>query len=267
MKRAKALAAFSIACAIGLHTAAALARLDAGVVAGLQAQGTVLGATPETVTDQETTTPFTRSFVSVAQSGTVPDPFQYSASADIGTLELKVFGRYTNGSSSPVGNGEVPFMRVSSHARDVVTLASPSSGTFEVILNLKVDGSIVTSGGSPLLLANASLESSLVNDSRTYGLQTVDDTLSIKRILSGPTADMEVEAFLSFNVLRVDPGVTVTGDLGSTAKLELVLPPGVSVVGSSSGTFAMPIPEPRTYALMVAGLLFVALTVRRRPRN
>jgi hypothetical protein len=78
---------------------------------------------------------------------------------------------------------------------------------------------------------------------------------------------MEVEAFLSFNVLRVDPGVTVTGDLGSTAKLELVLPPGVSLVGSTSGTFAVPIPEPRTYALMVAGLLFVALTVRRRPRN
>ncbi len=275
MTRTRLFLAALIAGSVAFYSGNALALLlDPNVIAGMQAQGTVFGATPQRITDEEVRTPttpppatFARSIVSVANSGTIPDPFQYAASADIGNLELKVFGIYTNSSGSP-GNIETAFMSVHSHVRDVITLKSMLPDPYEVTLELDVNGSIFTSGGSAIARANSFLQLGASVNSARYDIGVIDDEpLSvIQTDLSGPSVDLEVEAFLTFNVFQVDAGATVTGDLGNTAFLRLVLPPGVTVAGSASGTFGVPIPipEPHTYALMLAGLMFVGTAARRR---
>jgi hypothetical protein len=271
MTRTRLFLAALITGSVAFYSGNALALLGFDVVSGMQAQGTVLGATPQTITDEEVTPPpFARSIVSVANSGTVPDPFQYAASADIGNLELKVFGTYTNNSGSP-GNIEIPLMSVHSHVRDVITLNSTLPDPYEVTLELDVNGSISTSGGAASASANSFLEfGAPPSVSRRYEIGPINDTLSITRTVSGPSVDLGVDAFLTFNVFRVDPGATVTGDLGNTAFLRLILPDqGVTLASSASGTFGVPIPipEPETYALMVAGLVLVGAAARRRHRS
>jgi hypothetical protein len=41
----------------------------------------------------------------------------------------------------------------------------------------------------------------------------------------------------------------------------------VTLVGSESGTFGVPIPEPHAYVLMLGGLALVVLAARRRPHR
>jgi hypothetical protein len=70
MTRTRLLLAALIAGSVAFYSGNALALLGFDVVSGMQAQGTVFGATPQTITDEEVTTPFARSIVSVANSGT-----------------------------------------------------------------------------------------------------------------------------------------------------------------------------------------------------
>jgi hypothetical protein len=67
---------------------------------------------------------------------------------------------------------------------------------------------------------------------------------------------------LSFGVLGELDG----SDFGYTALLRLILPAGVSLTASESGTFGvpLPIPEPQTYALMLAGFALLAFKALRR---
>jgi hypothetical protein len=273
---ARALLGSVLAASAALYCAHAAA-LDAGVLSGLEARGLVdldaSGGMPplSDKVDAVTTTPFTRSVVSVAD--VQPGVFEYASSADVGTLALKVFGTLTNGSGSGIGNIEVPIMRVSAEIRDVITLESTLTTPYDVTLELVVNGNIGVTGGSGNASANALLEFGTnpgVNgfDSGAYSIGPVADTLSVTRTVSGSSVEMDLKAFLGFNVFQVDPGATVTGDLGNTAFLSLILPPsGVELVGSESGTFGVPIPEPGTYALMLAGLVLVGAAARGRARG
>jgi hypothetical protein len=157
--------------------------------------------------------------------------------------------------------------------RDVLTLESTLTTPYDVTLELAVNGSIVTSGGSANASANSLLELGLNPgldnfDGALYPIGPINDTLSVTQSIFGPSVELDLRALLSFNVHQLDAGATVTGDLGNTAFLRLILPDqGVTLANSASGTFGAVIPEPETYALMLAGLALVGIMARRRSRS
>lgn len=271
-----------IVFAAALYPISASAVLGFNEKSGLEARGGVdldsFGPNPalSQLAQTEIVLPFTRSFVRVAdsQSGAF-GTFDYSSAADIGLLELKLFGSLTNSTASSFFGNGVPILSVTSQVLDVVTLNSTLGVPFDVTLELVVSGSITDSGGGNLLnpFANGSLKFGLdpgsnASDSAAYPIGAINDTLSVTRTVSGSTINMDFDAFLSFSVFEVVPGATVTGQLSNTALLKLILPAGVTVAGSGSGTFGavIPVPEPESYALMLCGLALVGFAARRRQR-
>jgi PEP-CTERM motif len=256
----------------GLLAAAALAwlpaahALDPAVESGMEVTGLVdldglFGPQPPLSNQVQTaaTLPLTVSNISIADSAA--GSFAYTASSDIGLLELKVFGSLSNTGANPLGDGETPVLRVSAEVRDVLTLNSTLTSPYQVSFELVVDGAISGSGSA---IANASIDFGLLSanngtDFGSYGFGSIADTLSVTRTVSGASVEMDLGARLNFSVFGVDAGSTVTGALDNTATLRLVLPPGVTLASSASGTFGVPIvpppiPEPGTWGLMLAGV-------------
>ena len=269
MQRIKEYAAAFILSTLTLYPLSASAVL-VNEESGLQATGRVATGGPplSNKTETEITLPFTRSIVSVSDSQA---SFSYLSSADIGALALKVSGTLTNtGATELINPNFLPLLQVTAQARDVITLTSSLPGSFDVTLELLVNGSIDAANG------NASANSSLsfgpnpgLNQTiaKRYLNGPIQDTLSITQTVSGPVVNMDFDAFLSFNSVSVAPGGTVSGELSNTALLNLILPVGVSVTDSGSGTFGVsipPVPEPQTYALMLAGIGVVGCAALRR---
>ncbi len=239
--------------------------LDSTVETGLE----VIGSVVPLPTQQQSvvTLPLPVSQIAVADAS--PGVFGYMASADIGLLELKVFASLTNSSNSDIGNGERPLIRVRSEVRDVLTFNSNLTDPYTLTFELDVDGAIT---GSGFAVANAFIDFGLLgavngNDSGAYFSGPITDTLTVSRQVSGATVAMDFTASLNFVVTTVAAGNTVTGALDNTATMRLILPAGVSLASSASGTFGVPIapiPEPATWALLLAGAAFLGWRAQRR---
>jgi len=221
----------------------------------------------------ELVVPFTRSVVGVADASA--GLFSYSSSADVGNLALRVAGTLTNSTAAQYFGGGVPVMSLTSQALDVIMLTAAAAGNFDVTMQLVVHGSLVPSSQSRYVAANSQLLFGLYggpngSDSARYVDSVIDDVLSVTRTVAfaapGATASVDFNALLSFTVTGVLPGETVSGDLSNTASLNLILPPELQVTGSLSGTYGVPIPipEPQTYLLMLAGIVLVGARARRR---
>lgn len=220
--------------------------------------------------------PFEQSVVGVSDG--LAGLYSYSSSADIGFLALRAAATLTNGTAAQYFGQGVPIVQAIAQARDIVTLTSSVSGTFPITLELIVTGTLTPSSTSGFVAANSSLIFGVLgqltgsDSSRYTAAGPIGETLSVTRNVTfgapGASVDMNFDTLLSVSILGALPGETVSANLNNTALLNLVLPSEVLLTGSVSGTYGVPIPvsvpEPETYAFLLAGLGLVAAAVRRR---
>lgn len=265
-------------CAAALACAGSASAALGSAESGLEAIGGVdldgLGGAPGSFSiETEVDLPFDRSIVDVGDA--VPGTYEYFASADVGNLALKVKGSLTNSSASALSDLEVGLLAASAEVRDVITLTTARTDSYDVTMELVVTGGIAAGDGSDAR-ANAFLDfgpnpGSNLTDSGSYGVGAILDTLSVTRTVTGSNVSLDFTAFLSFRVLSVEAGDTVVGQLNNTAFIKLILPDDVTVASSQSGTFGVviptPVPEPETYAVMALGLALVGFGFRRRMRR
>lgn len=212
---------------------------------------------------------FTRSRVSISDLGL---NYTYISSADIGSGELSAYGMLDNSDGSIGSNFETGVLSVAARMYDVISLESTLSGDYDVTFELNISGMLDMDGGSGA--ANASLffgpNPGLDSyDSRRWTTSgSINDTLSITRTFNG-NADADIGANLFFSIYSIDPGAIMIGDLSHTAVLTMILPDGVSVAGSESGTFlesinVTPVPVPAALPLFAVGLGGLGVCTRRR---
>jgi len=264
---------FHLALLVGaLAVAPAAMALDFSVESGMEVSGRVdldgLGPNPPVsdLVDRVDTPPFSVSRIAVGDLAA--GVFSYDASADIGLLELKVFGSLSNAGSESMGDLEAGLLRASSEVRDVLSLESTLTGPYDVSFEMIVHGDI---SGSGRALANSFINFGVLgdahgSDSGVYQGGLIDDTLTVTRTVSGATVDVDFSARLNLNIFQVDAGTTVTGDLGNTATFRLILPEGVTLADSASSTYGVPIavvPEPDAWAMMLIGLVSFPLVLKR----
>lgn len=228
-----------------------------------------------TKTESEIDLPFDRSIVSASDA--LAGTFAYSAISDIGNQVLKIQGSLTNTTATRWFGQGLPLINVYAQAKDVLSLTAPVAGTYEVTLLLEIDGTLTTTPTEGEVFANSSLSFGLLSgglndtDANIYKAPgAFTDVLTVTKQVTfaqdGATVQMDFDTFISFTALAVPANSTVAGDLSNTASLVLVLPSAVTLAGSESGTFGVPIPvpEPSAYALMLAGLAFMGVVAARR---
>ncbi len=206
--------------------------------------------------------PFTRSKVAVSRAGS---DFAYASSADIGLLEMKVFGQLS--SADAQSSIEIALLSSSARIQDTISLATVDPLTpYEVTFELDVDGVLDFDGGAGR--AQASLNtgpfSGQFDSWITSASGLVDETLSVTRTFQGDV-DVTVTTSLFLNLFEIGAGANISGQLDNTATLRVILPQGVSIAASESGTFnQVVVPLPPAWPLVLGPL--VVLRARKQHR-
>ncbi len=201
-------------------------------------------------------TPFDRSVVNV-EAGDPNGQFYYSASADIGLLELKVYGKMDNTAGNAKSNPEIGILSARAELDDVISLQTNLSTPYDVTFELNVDGILSILGGNASGFASINFgpsngfdgfDSSFYSNNGDFS-----DTLSVTKTFSG-NVDADIGAFLSFSIFAIDPNAVIIGEMNNTASINLILPQGVSLAASESGTFGVTIvPLPAAWPLFLLG--------------
>jgi Phosphodiester glycosidase/PEP-CTERM motif len=170
-----------------------------------------------------------------------------------------------------------------------VTLGNSFAGSAQIITNGVVsipeykdathpDGLLTPPG--PANYSNANSWYNLFNARNAIGLSannsklvifTVDNAGGSQGLQVGQVANIMLNDYGVFNALNMDGGGSTTlamrdplTGLGSIANTPSDTTPGGRLSGSNLAIFAIAVPEPTTYALMLLGLGMLTATARRR---
>lgn len=166
--------------------------------------------------------------------------------------------------------------------RDTLTFSGLASGSNIIHFEMTVTGTTswdpppgVTlpggfgSGSASMVITKST--NVLANTSATF--KVTDKTIARTLVLdydvarSAPTFDLTSNLAARIDVAQLglgNPVGSASMDLGHTAYLKVVLPAGVTMASSSGVFLTQPIPEPETWAMLLAGLGVLGVASRRR---
>jgi len=183
--------------------------------------------------------------------------------ADLATGSLVARSIFPDGSAN-APNG-------AANLTDTFTVTGVLSGDVTVMVSMIVD-SFITGG--------ASFDDGFGNLSASLGTANWEGTFYSSYLRDGTTTGTDhfvltrsVTVNDANRVFRVDAllqvsggGIPGTHDSDASALVQLSLPDGLSFT-SASGVFASPVPEPETYAMLLAGLGLLGFAARRRKQK
>jgi hypothetical protein len=230
-----------------------------------------------------------RSYTSGVYSGSGSGNSSASATATYGTLSGIV-----SGSASTAGAGASSFATGTAAFNDYLSFSVPGGGPVSILFGLGIEGAVSANNGNAGAGVSGGISiwtpttSKLLWSGGGSINSATDPTVTASKTVTFQAGDiLHIEAGLSLGGgVSISSGFTgnppaaisnsgsFTADASHTAEVFFeILTPGATYESASGAAYrsvpswAMPVPEPQTYALMLAGLAAVSLVATSRQRR